>query len=591
MQIALRFILFLYICCALCFNAFAQPLPFAERPVTLSVDHLTYSEVFKQISVQTGVEFSYSDFDDKKSISVFVRKRPLRTVLDEILDPVGYHYKLKGKYVILKRSSQKVQEGLLELKGYVISLRDSSRIPRASVYSRTNRRSTISNDYGYYLFTSESTGEVEISIAKEGFADTVIIVKGMNIVHQDVFIRPLPGYIKPDTHTVKIEEPVTAVDTIVPMLDSTVVENDNLLRRLEKGILSFNPNFRNISDTLFSNISFSLIPAISTNKLLSINTRNNLSFNLISGYSKGIGIMELGLGLNIDDGDVHYLQAAGIGNIVTGTFKGLQMAGLFNLNQGRTYGLQAAGVYNQTRVLSGMQVSGIMNSALKGADGWQVAGVVNLADTLRGMQISGVVNTARVVKGVQLSSVVNLAKDMRGFQLGVVNVNDSASGIPLGIFSFVRKGYHKLEVSGDDLFFARAAFRSGVNKLHNIFFVGTNWAEPSLYTYGYGFGSFWRMAKRFGINLDVTAEYIHAPRLPDNKLNLLNRFTLGPEIIISKYLRCSISPQLNFLIADIGGDNFQALKSHLPSAFIQTGSLNANSTYMWVGGQVSLKFL
>src|SRR5690606_21412119 len=105
--------------------------------------------------------------------------------------------------------------------------------------------------------------------------------------------------------------------------------------------------------------------------------------------------------------------------------------------------------------------------------GAQVAGFANVAtSTLNGAQVSGFANVTEDVNGAQLASFVNVARDVKGTQIGLFNYARSVRGVPVGLISVVAKGYHKLEVSADEIFYLNLAFPTGVPHFYNIVTVG-----------------------------------------------------------------------------------------------------------------------
>ncbi|WP_373396777.1 hypothetical protein V8V91_18955 [Algoriphagus halophilus] len=197
-------------------------------------------------------------------------------------------------------------------------------------------------------------------------------------------------------------------------------------------------NLENVQDTLSRGFQASFVPFIGTNRKISGSVVNNFSLNILGGFSGGTNKAEIGGLFNINRRNVQYFQAAGLFNQVGGSVKGFQVAGLTNINLEAVTGFQAAGIGN----FSSGPVSGV-----------QAAGVLNIVTSdLKGVQLAGVTNyTHHDVEGGQISTVLNIAKNVQGFQLGLFNYSDSTSGTPIGLISFVRKGYHKVEIGVDEM--------------------------------------------------------------------------------------------------------------------------------------------
>ena len=89
------------------------------------------------------------------------------------------------------------------------------------------------------------------------------------------------------------------------------------------------------------------------------------------------------------------------------------------------------------------------------------------------MQVAGLFNfVAHEIQGAQIGALLNYAEKVKGVQVGLLNIADSVHGVPVGFLSFVAKGYHKIEISADEIFYTNLAFRTGVSQFYNIFTAG-----------------------------------------------------------------------------------------------------------------------
>lgn len=577
------------------------------------------TEVFKSISQQCGVVFSYTQFDDKRKVTFSSNKRPLRLVLNDVLKETGCSYKLKDKYIILKCDKATPSR---TLQGYIYDLGDSSVVKGASVYMRQYKFSTVSNQYGYFkLSYPDEKTNLALTIARENYYDTTLVI--YNNVKNEVVIYLYPKQAFHDSLIVP-HAPLVNADTTLRLtsMDSIVIATPGYFNYFMKLFGKVNTSFRNIKDTLFSNVALTFVPYLSTNRLLSVNTVNKVSFNLLIGYSKGVRAFELGGLLNIDNGDVKYAQIAGIANIVNGNVNGVQIAGITNLNSGNTKAVQLAGITNANKgsfegisiagintisdhgfhgisvsgisnlereKLKGLQLAGITNIA-RSCKGFQIAGISNLTDTLKGMQLAGIVNRATVSRGLQVSALINQSRHMAGMQIGLLNYADTASGIPIGVLSFVKKGLHQLEIATDESRFVTAGFRTGVDKFHNIIFVGANYSGLDLYTYGYGLGTSFKVHKRVMLGADLCAQALFAKETTDLYVNTLNKLQLRVDYRITKWFALSLGPVLNVQVSDMTDPLYAAKYSKLSPYNVYNKSGEGINTRIWIGAELSVKF-
>jgi hypothetical protein len=581
----------------------AQQKSILDKTVSLQIVNKPFSEIFKSISNQTGAVFSYGQsFNASQIASINCNKKPLKFVLNELLLSSSCSYKTKAQYIIVK-CHKNTTIVATKINGYIYNAEDSAAIAGASVYIKQNKVAAITNKQGG--FTLSHTGKLPaltINFAKENYKDTSLVL--MNVAKNELIIYLYPKKKLPKI--IEIEPIQAALDTsdIQPIPSLMLFQKvDGLFwKRLKK----FNQNLNNISDTLFTNFSFSLVPKISTNSLLAFNTVNKAALNLLIGYSKGIEIIEIGGILNIDNGNVQFAQIAGVGNIVAGTSTGFQAAGVFNINQGNTtgaqfagvlnhvngnnLGLQAAGLYNASNEVNGAQIAGLLNTThqIKGA---QIAGFLNTSSKIHGAQIAGFINIAKEVEGVQIAGFINITQKLKGAQIGIFNFADSASGIPIGLLSFVKHGYHKFEIAIDETQFLNIGYGTGVEHFYNLPFVGYNLKNTNLITVGYGLGSSFKLNKYFRIALQASSQQIHDVRSQKIYLNQINKFFLGPEFRLNKKIALVAGPTYNLNIAQSNDPyyniSYQKIIPTSNTLKIENNLVMSN----WLGFKVALKLL
>jgi hypothetical protein len=358
----------------------------------------------------------------------------------------------------------------------------------------------------------------------------------------------------------------------------------------------------NVTDTLYREWQVSFVPFAGTNGMLSGSVINQYSLNVLGGYAMGSEKLELAGLFNVVRADVGGFQAAGIfnatgrsadavqlagvANMTRDTSSGVQLAGVMNIHGASHTGVLAAGVLNYTHettegvsiagVLNhqngyadGVQIAGVLNSALHGISAAQVAGVLNVSGAdAGGAQVAGVINTtigdvngAQVagvlnastgeVKGAQVSAVLNVAKKVRGTQVGLINISDSISGVPVGFLSYVHSGFHSVEFSSDETFLVNVAFRTGVRGFYNIFGAGNTPTASSrnMWYYAYGIGGSPRLGKNVDLDIQLTSHWLNYSSNPET--NILSRFALGVDWKFAKHFSVFGGAQLNGLLTDL----------------------------------------
>jgi hypothetical protein len=572
----------------------SQNVPYLEKKVSLNKNNQPLSLVLKEISTQIGVVFSYNpaQVNDQRKVSINVFKTPLRLVLDELLKGSKCSYKLKKNYVIITYDPKLKEEAAppVVLNGYIYNSKDSSLIENASVYIASGKHSAVSDEYGYFSVSyPKQQNLVSLSVARENYVDTTLVLLNPSKEKIKIYLEPRPVVFPIDTLS-KLELKESRIAGTADSI-AAVVEKDRFMKfwlRLKK----MKSNFKNINDTLFSDFSVSLFPPISTNKLLAINTVNKVSFNILVGHSKGIRYFELGGLFNIDNGKVSYVQVGGLGNVVADTLKGLQVGGLFNTVRTHVYGTQIGGIFNTARSVDGFQLGGIFNATKGNVNGMQLGGIVNIADTVTGMQLAGIVNKAGDCSGVQIAGICNYARKMKGFQLALINVADTCEGAPFGLFSYVKHGYHKVELSANELRFIQLGFRSGVEKLHNIFFAGVDpFAVKKMWTYGYGIGSTHTLKGRWKLTTELSAQQLQPIDKANTRLSLLNRVYAGVDFVCASTFRLGLGPSFNVLVSDTQSEYYPNVVMLANPYTFYNHTEGQTNIRMWVGGTLSIKLL
>lgn len=307
---------------------------------------------------------------------------------------------------------------------------------------------------------------------------------------------------------------------------------------------------------------------------------------LVNHASKGNSMQIAGWVNNASESAV--FQISGMVNITPKNDQ-FQIAGL--VNHARTAkGFQLAGLVNNVTDSTGFQLAGLVNNAK--VTEFQIAGLANNAATIHSLQAAGLVNNAKEVSGVQVSGLVNHAKIVNGLQIGVINIADSCNGIPIGVINLVKNGYHKLEISGDEMFYANVAFHSGVQKLHSIVVAGM---QPSnfnsvLWTYGVGLGSAISLNDKSALDIDAIFQHVMKEDHVGN--NYLYKFAVGIDRQLWNKTSLYLGVTYNFLVTDTRYSQYADKYSSIaPYHFTDHTFGNGFNLKTWLGFKLGLRFL
>ncbi len=521
--------------------------PDINQEVSLQYNNTAAKIIFQDIHNQTGMVFSYSEFQDNQQISIQVIKKPLKDVLPILESTLNIHITIKEKYIIVKPNKDGLNKEL-SINGTVTDPNSNEPLSDASIYVKKHKILVNSDKKGRFVFNvPSSTNQIKINIAKENYLDTsvVIVASRSQTLHIKMRSFPRKRISEFDSLTKKELQIGSLNNDRIPTSPEIVKAsyNENFWNKMKLK----NVNLININDTIFNSFSVSLLPPISTNKLLSFHTRNTISLNIIGGNSKGLNGVEIGGVYNYDDGDVYGVQVAGVVNAVSedvvgtqisgvmnavkGNVKGVQIAGVINNNDSITDGIQISGVYQKTHILRGLQIGGLYNHAVK-ATGGQISGLLNTVDSATTfLHIAGLYNHAANIKGIQISGLVNTCDTLEGLQIGIFNrANYVKKGLSIGLINYVKNGYHKLEISHNDLGTTSIGYRSGWAPLHMHYFGGVNLVnkDQRFFQPGMGIASSLPLSKT--INFEADANIRNTHRVDDFSswdFNMHNQLMLG----------------------------------------------------------------
>lgn len=609
----------------------AQPgkVPLLERSVSLVVTNERLADVLVRVGKEADFTFSYkaSLINADQRINAEFHDRTVRQILDYLFrGSVGY--KERGKHIILIRPGKETASAKEDVvTGYVVDEATGQRLRNVSVYDPVTLSSAVTDDYGYFRIEIKNpTGEeIRLAVNKSLYADTIIVVP------------PRSGRLVNVPIRINKEKISTVADSVGSKLKRLWLAT----RRATQQAV----NMENISDTMYRKAQMSFVPFAGSNGKLSGNVINDYSLNVLGGYSLGVRKAEFGGLFNIVRGDVTGVQAAGLFNGVQGNLQGVQVAGLANAVLGEARGPQFAGLVNfsprgfrsfatagllnftlgdaegvgiaglanfSARSHTGPQLAGLFNFSIENSGPVQSAGLFNFtAGAMRGVQLAGVFNFAardyqgvqaagvfnvapNSIRGAQVSGVLNVAKYVQGTQIGLLNVSKNIKGVPVGLLSFVGKGYHKLEISADEVFYTNVAFRTGVRQFYNILTAGarpdTFSKDKTLWSFGYGVGTAPKLAKWLFLNVDVTSsQIVDGNRVAE--IHLLNKLYTGFDFQVAKHFSITAGVTLNGLVTDSTYDQYPDIFTDYQPRFLDervfSGNVNVQS---WLGGKAGIRF-
>jgi hypothetical protein len=313
-------------------------------------------------------------------------------------------------------------------------------------------------------------------------------------------------------------------------------------------------------------------------KLAQISGFSNLCNNVNGGQLSGF--------LNIAKGDVKFVQISGFANLCNNVDGG-QLSGFLNVAKQDVNWGQISGFVNYGKSVKGIQLAGFGNFSENEVSGGQISGFINYGTKAK-FQISGFTNIAKEeIKGIQASGFLNYAKKVNGCQIGILNVCDTIeSGLPIGLFSFVKKGFHCLETSSNEVFNLNTALKFGVKKLYNSIRLGTDFSK-NIY-FGYGFGTQIALADNSNFNLDLSSDIIFKTSSKNKFTGTLHKLTTSIDYNLYPNISVFIGPSFN-VFEILSDDKNNSYSEIIPYSFYNK-TFSDTQVKVWVGGTIGLLF-
>ncbi len=636
------FILSFFLFFFLSLQAQSVSIPLLERKVSLTAIRQPTEKVLKQISEQTGCVFSYSGelINVQNNSTVIVTNKPLKVVLNDLFGN-KVSYRTRGKYIILKKNKETSKPADIKiLEGYIYDKHTGRQVTEASIYDKKSLLSTTTNQYGYFrIEVPQSQLTSNLCISKAGYSDTLLLSSMLDSSRKMMEVSLSTNDAK--------REPGINFKKFLPKwllphkidIHSTNL-TDSLFRRVQLSLIPMvNTNALltgNTKNDWSINLTVGYVYAIQKCELgAGINiVRTNAGVCQLAGAGNIVGANSFGFqgagGFNKAHNAFGF-QAAGGANVVNqnGNIQaagGINIAGKVNvqlaggINIARdTVIIQVSGGINKVKNYANIQVTGGINIA-KNANA-QIAGGMNIAKDTAIVQVSGGINIARNSSFLQVAPIrnrvinssniqiagfankakttnvqigfLNTAKRVKTLQLGIVNIADSCSGIPIGLFSYVRSGYHHLEVSVDEASFASLTYRSGVQRLHSSFSVGilTKNLNDKLFIHGFGMGTSLGNPRKCLFDIDLsTNQFVTSQKF----LSDGNQFKLytGIDRKISRHISLAAGISYNMLINKTTSAYDQLMYSQVVPYTISDRMLNGDTRLRsWIGGKVAFRFM
>lgn len=149
-----------------------------EKRIDLDVKDYKIEEILKQIEYKINFTIGYSGsiIDTTKTVSISVKNKTVKEILDILFDTDNIEYKeIKNQILIFKKKDRSKKK--YTLSGYIKELGSEEHLIGASIYIPELQIGTTTNDYGFYSLTIPE-GTYKIYLTYMGYSP---LVKQINL--------------------------------------------------------------------------------------------------------------------------------------------------------------------------------------------------------------------------------------------------------------------------------------------------------------------------------------------------------------------------------------------------------------------------
>lgn len=590
--------------------------------------------------------------DENRVVSLSIQKKSIRFGLSLIFNK-SVRFKEVGNHIVLlknedvKEMRERKKSHLFTIfRGVITDKRTGDPVIGASVYDIDARYAAISTGGGFYELKIPKAETIRsLYIRKKGYREFVFVVDATvdSVIVKNVSLEPRTEQMeKIEPHQAEriyqpIEERVlsgglVSYDTYVHAENLDEIEEVRIAQISLVPSVSIGSNL-STNGLITNNFSLNLLAGYSNGvdgaevggilnmvkgdvRWVQLGGIANMVGGDLTGFQGGgiansvrgdfFGAQTGGIG-NMVGGDFLGVQAAGIANLSHRNFKGFQVAGISSITRGHVLGFQSAGIFSAARcgffgaqasgianlvdsTSTGLQVAGIHNASFGTLNGGQLAGISNYSkDGTSLIQAAGIMNFGGVNKGVQVAGIFNFAKRNSGLQIGLINTSIEGNGMTIGLFNFVKKGYHKTEVSINEIFPLNLTFKSGVRRFYNTYNFSIKPGSEPVYAAGLGFGSNFNLKDRFSMSIDISAQMAFDNNFENFEFEQLYRFSTTVDCQLAKWVTVFAGPTFNVNVMQFANEE-GTYSSDIAFNPIYDNVSENSSVKMWIGGQFGFRF-
>lgn len=163
-----------------------------DAKVSIQADNLPLEQALYNLIEISSVKLSFSNniLPKDKVVTLNYVDRPLREVLDQLLEGTEIEYRSIGSQVVLTRKSQPVPEKRLFTSSGFVKNQETGEFIAGAVVQNEQGQGTYTNDFGYFSLTSREEASILVASSLGYETDTIFLTSEVNRKKVEIGLKP-----------------------------------------------------------------------------------------------------------------------------------------------------------------------------------------------------------------------------------------------------------------------------------------------------------------------------------------------------------------------------------------------------------------
>lgn len=208
-----------------------------DKRISFSVNEVVIPIALDQLAQQTDLDIAYSPsfFANARPVNLWLEDKPIRQVLDKILQETTISYKMLGDNRVLLFIDE---TKLKSISGYIEDVETGERLVAARIYTPNRKIGAITNEFGFF--------SLKIPVSTQKIYISSVGYKTKSLTTQDLPFRPFGIHLEPVDNL-----PIVVIDfkdsTEFLEYSSISMDQDNIIEISER-LAQFSPSLNGQTD-------------------------------------------------------------------------------------------------------------------------------------------------------------------------------------------------------------------------------------------------------------------------------------------------------------------------------------------------------